>query len=372
MRENLHATYLIRSSADAIGARAQALALEQSIEVPLAALTDARIERDVVAQVESISARGSDLYAVRLALALETVGDDAGQLMNMLFGNSSLLTDIQLEDIDLSTAAATRFGGPALGIAGIRARVRVAERALTSTALKPIGSSVAQVSRMAALFADAGIDVIKEDHGWAESARSPFRVRVPACQRAIAAANRGKDEHESLSQYAPSLSGDLDQMRVQLRCALECGVTMALAAPMTMGCAGFQTLRREFPQVALLAHPAFAGTQIAPGALLGKLFRLFGADAVIFPNHGGRFAFPRDVCAAIAAGNRAPWLGLKPSLPTPAGGMSVERVAEIISEYGRDAMLLIGGSLLIARDQLAARSRAFVSSVAQASDAVTA
>jgi len=372
MRQNLHATYLIRSPAEAISARAQALALEQSVEMPLAALTDARVKRDVVAQIESISERSSGVHAVRLALARETVGDDAGQLMNMLFGNSSLLPDIQLEDIDLPVDAAKRFGGPALGIAGIRALVRVAGRALTCTALKPIGSSVAQVSRLAALFADAGIDVIKEDHGWAESDLAPFHVRVPACQRAIAATNRGKGEREPLSQYAPSLSGDLDQMRSQLRCALDCGVTMALAAPMIMGCAGFQTLRREFPQVALLAHPAFAGTQIAPGALLGKLFRLFGADAVIFPNHGGRFAFPRDVCAAIAAGNRAPWLGLKPSLPTPAGGMSVERSAEIISEYGRDVMLLIGGSLLIARDQLAQRSRAFVADVARASDAVTA
>jgi ribulose-bisphosphate carboxylase large chain len=52
--------------------------------------------------------------------------------------------------------------------------------------------------------------------------------------------------------------------------------------------------------------------------------------------------------------------------------MSVERSAEIISEYGRDVMLLIGGSLLIARDQVAQRSRAFVSAVARASDAVTA
>src|SRR5258706_3939844 len=207
MRQNLHATYLIRSPAEAISARAQALALEQSVEMPLAALTDARVKRDVVAQIESISERSSGVHAVRLALARETVGDDAGQLMNMLFGNSSLLPDIQLEDIDLPVDAAKRFGGPALGIAGIRALVRVAGRALTCTALKPIGSSVAQVSRLAALFADAGIDVIKEDHGWAESDLAPFHVRVPACQRAIAATNRGKGERQPQSQYSPSLSG---------------------------------------------------------------------------------------------------------------------------------------------------------------------
>ena len=54
----------------------------------------------------------------------------------------------------------------------------------------------------------------------------------------------------------------------------------------------------------------------------------------------------------------------------PAGGMTVERVPELVSEYGRDAMLLIGGSLLIAREQLASRSRAFVEAVAAASSEV--
>jgi len=40
-------------------------------------------------------------------------------------------------------------------------------------------------------------------------------------------------------------------------------------------------------------------------------------------------------------------------LPVPAGGMSVERAAEIVRAYGNDAMLLVGGSLLAAGDGLA-------------------
>jgi ribulose-bisphosphate carboxylase large chain len=43
--------------------------------------------------------------------------------------------------------------------------------------------------------------------------------------------------------------------------------------------------------------------------------------------------------------------------------MSVERVPEIVREYGGDTVLLIGGSLLIARERLADRARAFVEAV---------
>ena len=59
-------------------------------------------------------------------------------------------------------------------------------------------------------------------------------------------------------------------------------------------------------------------------------------------------------------------------MPTPAGGMSVDRAAEIVAEYGRDSMLLIGGALLAAREQLAARSTEFVNAVAAAAEAVPA
>jgi ribulose-bisphosphate carboxylase large chain len=66
---------------------------------------------------------------------------------------------------------------------------------------------------------------------------------------------------------------------------------------------------------------------------------------------------------AIAKNARAPWNGLKPVLPVPAGGMTVDRVGEMLSGYGPDTMLLIGGGLLSAKDKLLDRSREFVRTV---------
>jgi ribulose-bisphosphate carboxylase large chain len=50
-------------------------------------------------------------------------------------------------------------------------------------------------------------------------------------------------------------------------------------------------------------------------------------------------------------------------LPVPAGGMTVGRVAEMRQRFGEDTMLLIGGSLLVARESLAERAREFVDAV---------
>ena len=124
--------------------------------------------------------------------------------------------------------------------------------------------------------------------------------------------------------------------------------------------------------VPILAHPALAGMgRIAPPLLLGRLFRLFGADATIFPNAGGRFGYSHDTCAAIARAAREPWGGLAPALPVPAGGMNVERVPELREAFGDDAMLLIGGSLLAAGDGLEMRCRAFVAAARPSRTAAT-
>jgi ribulose-bisphosphate carboxylase large chain len=122
-------------------------------------------------------------------------------------------------------------------------------------------------------------------------------------------------------------------------------------------------------RVPVLAHPAYAGaTRVAPAFLLGKWFRLLGADAVIYPNYGGRFAYSRSECGAIADASRAPWAPIRAAMPVPAGGMTVDRVTELIAFYGTDTMLLIGGSLLQAGDALLARTRDFVARVHAGAD----
>ena len=52
------ATYRIAAAAEGIEARAQALAIEQSVEMPLEAIADRRVREEVVASVESIRPAG--------------------------------------------------------------------------------------------------------------------------------------------------------------------------------------------------------------------------------------------------------------------------------------------------------------------------
>jgi ribulose-bisphosphate carboxylase large chain len=279
--QRFRAIYRVRADARRIEARANEIAIEQSVETPLAAIDDAFVRADIVGRVETIEAVGAGLFDVRIALATATVGGDPGQLLNMLFGNTSLQDDTTLQDVELPAELVALFGGPRHGVAGLRARVQAGRRALTCAAVKPQGLSPVELAALARRFAQGGIDCIKDDHGIADQACSPFAARVEA----VAAAVREVAEAEGRPiVYAPSLSGDLDRLRAQVAQARSAGLTAVLVAPLIVGLSSFHRLVAENRDIAFLAHPSMGGAAcIAPALLFGKLFRLFGADAFIFP-----------------------------------------------------------------------------------------
>ena len=357
--ERILATYRITAPESESRARAQALAVEQSVEMPLSAITDEAVLRDVVATVESIQPQANG-FDVVLGIAPSTTGREASQLMNMIFGNCSMQPEVELIDVELPDGFAKSFPGPRYGVEGIRTVTGVKGRALTCTALKPQGSPIEYLARLARTFTLAGIDVIKDDHGIANQAIHPFEQRVVAVQKAVSDANR---ETGGNTIYAPTFSGGGLSLREQARVANDHGVKMALVAPMLVGIPAFVELQVDLA-IPVMAHPAFAGaTRMAPPVVLGKLFRLFGADATIFPNYGGRFGYSRETCLEITRVAREPSHGMRPALPVPAGGMTVDRVEEMVGDYGADTMLLIGGGLLSAREHLLEKTREFVRKV---------
>ena len=358
----LIATYRIRSTAQEIEHRAQTIAVEQSVEMPVEIIDNQDVLDNVVGQVGNIQDLGDGTFKTDLHLASSTTGPEPGQLMNMLFGNTSIHDDVTLEDVRFPSDVVEVLPGPNHGIQGLRSRCGANHRAMTCSALKPQGSSPEALADLAYRMALGGIDFIKDDHGLADQRYSPYAERVKACASRVHDAN---EKTGGSTRYIPSLSGNLDALRGQVRLAKEYSLSAVLIAPMIVGIPSLVALVREFPDMAFMAHPAMAGaSRISPPLLLGKLFRLFGADATIFPNHGGRFGYSPEICRSLADNARSEFENRKPCIPVPAGGMTLDRVSEMLSFYGPDTMLLIGGGLLAAREQLTAQTEAFAKQVA--------
>jgi ribulose-bisphosphate carboxylase large chain len=359
--DEMRVTYRLRVSAEEAGPRAEAVALEQTVEVPRVVVRDAFIEEQILGRVESVAPDPDGGHRATIAFPIASTALDPCQLLNVIFGNSSLHDDVECLDVELPEPLRAALGGPRFGIRGLRKALGAFDRPLTCTAVKPMGQSPKQLADLCRTFARAGIDVVKDDHGLADHPFCPFEERVRAC---LAAADQVAEETGHRAIYAPNLNGTPETVFRQLRFAEDCGARAVLASPMLIGLPAFWELCHRHASIPVIAHPAFGGARrIAPETLYGKLFRLYGADAVIYVNFGGRFSYGRGVCRRLADALASPWGSLLPALPVPAGGIEVESTTEVVAFYGRDVMLLVGGDLQVEPDALFQRSRAFVEAV---------
>ncbi len=363
----LRATYRLRGAASLAAERAEALALEQTVELPLGALPSGFPAEEVIGQVESVRPNEDGTSLAVIAYPVATTGAEPSQLLNVLFGNSSLEGDVELVDVALPPDLAQALGGPRHGLEGIRKRLGASERPLTCTALKPMGLDAGDLGELCLRFARSGIDVIKDDHGLADQPFCSFEERIRSCRAAVERAAQQTGHH---AVYAPNLSGAPSRVFEKLEDARGLGIEAFLVSPMLVGLPVFWEIASRAGDAFLLAHPALGGAaRIHPPALLGTLFRAVGADAVIFPHAGGRFSYGPEVCHAIADRLREPQEGTRPALPVPAGGIRLENVERIVEFYGADVMLLVGGSLYEAGEGLEERTRAFVEAVRGRNDA---
>jgi ribulose-bisphosphate carboxylase large chain len=359
--ETLRVTYRLRVGAESAEARAEQVAREQTVEVPRSAVVDPFVETEIMGRVEAVEADPAGGHLATIAYPAATTAFDPSQLLNVLFGNASLFADIECVDAEFPLSMLPAFQGPRHGIAGLRKVLGHYDRPLTCTAVKPMGLSPVALAELCAVFARAGVDVIKDDHGLANHAFCGFESRVTEC---LAAVNRVADESGHLALYAPNLNGTPDTLYRQLDFAQESGARAVLISPMLVGLPVFWELCNKRSSVPVIAHPSFSGgTRIAPELILGKIFRLFGADAVIFLHFASRFPVTRESCERTARHLTGKWGGLETSLPIPAGGISLENVDEALEFYGDDTMLLVGGSLQEKPDAILERASTFVAKV---------
>ena len=347
--------------------KAALIGLEQTVELPRALLTADLADR-MAGRVEDVRLSGPRTARATLSYPVEAIGDDLPQCLNLLFGNISLKPGIRIVGIDWPAALLDAFGGPGHGVAGLRALTGARDRALLCTALKPIGLPARELAQRCEAFARGGIDIIKDDHGLTDQPFCPYRERVVACADAVARANAQTGKK---SLYAPNITAPVLAIAERVRLAQDLGAGGLLVAP---GLTGFDALRMlaadETVNLPLMSHPAWLGSLIvspdsgvAHAVIFGQLQRLAGADASIYPNYGGRFAFSREECARIAEGCRMSMGRYPPIFPTPGGGMTLDRIPDLLALYGEDVLFLMGGGLYGRSLDLVDNARYFLSLV---------
>jgi ribulose-bisphosphate carboxylase large chain len=353
-------------------ARARDICLEQTVEFPEDLIPNQAIRDQIVGRIASLETLGPEHFRTVIEFPVEAAGGELTQLINVLFGNISIKPGVRLVSFELPPSLLSRYRGPRFGQTGLRQLVGVWDRPLLCTAIKPMGLSPEELADLTYRLALGGIDLIKDDHGLADQTFCRFAPRVERCSEAVRRANAQTGLH---CLYVPNVTGASHQILDRAREAKQAGAGGLLFIP---GLAGLDTMRcladEDDLDLPILAHPAFQGPftmrpdeGISHGALYGQLNRLAGADAVIFPNYGGRFSFTQQQCRDLVQGCTLPMGAIRPIFPVPAGGMSVERAPELHRFYGNESILLVGGDLHRHGPDLTENCRRFVQMVQNSS-----
>ena len=329
---------------------AEGICLEQTVEVDRVLVRNSFISESVVGQIVELEPLDMGKYRLNVTYNWDITAGTIPQFMNVLYGNISMKPNIRVVDFKGDHAM---FPGPRFGIEGLRKIFRESHQPLVCSPLKPVGLPPRDLAEMAYKMALGGLHIVKDDHSLNDQPFCPFEERVKRVQEAVLKAN-----HETGGNcvYLPNFGPDRENFENHLRILKENEIKGLLVSPLLIG---LDTLRflAKHENFFLMAHPSLSGGMILhethgvrPGLLLGKLFRMLGADASIYGNIGGRFSFDLETCKDINYELRCEHDRFKATFPVPAGGMALNNIKQMKKFYGKDLILLIGGALLQSDD----------------------
>ena len=329
---------------------ANQIAFEQSVCHQPHLVAPGFLKNEIAGRIEELTALDEHHSQVSISFLSETVGNEITQLMNILYGNISLTKGIRVTDLQLSSDLKAHFTGPRFGITGIRERLGISTGALMMADIGPLGRSTNELAELTYRFAEGGVDLIIDEHLITDQSWSPFRERVHACCKAVERAN-AKTGRKSC--YVPNITSSMEEMMLRADWAARYGAGGLLVCP---GLTGFESLHRlsqsRRPGLPIIVQPAFLGSfilspnqGISVGLLFGTIFRMAGADCVMFPIPSERFSFEAADCKDVIDRCYAQDPFWKKTLPVVGGSIGEKQLPQLKKEYGDDVIYLVGRQL---------------------------
>jgi ribulose-bisphosphate carboxylase large chain len=347
--EFLTAVYEVEGPEVEAQARAERICLDQTIEAEADLLAASR-RAAILGRLDQLRPLAGGRYEATIRYPGPLVGKAHSDLLNLLFGTSSLRSDVRLLHFSMTKGLLSSWPGPQQGLVGLRTAVGVQKRPLVCAVLKPLGRSSDELAHLAAQFVLGGADLIKDDQALLDQPFCPFYERVARCGEAIAKASvqRGR-----ACLYFAHISGPVDSIRQRAVQAKQSGATGLLLAPGLTGFDALQTLALDKTlALPIASHPSFLGACVsesggglAPAVAYALLPRLAGADLAIYPSFDAGYAMSKDACRFVAANCRQPWGPLMPTMPAVGGRMAAGRIAELIASVGQDVVFVLGSRI---------------------------
>jgi ribulose-bisphosphate carboxylase large chain len=280
---------------------------------------------------------------------------ESGNMPNILssvagnvFGLKTL-KNLRLLDIEFPTKLVKSFKGPRFGIEGIRKLLKVPERPLVGTIIKPkLGLKTVDHAKVAYEAWAGGCDIVKDDENLSSQSFNPFEERVV---KTLEMRDKAESETGEKKMYMANISAETQVMLKRAEFVHAHGGEYVMVDILTCGFSALQTLRCQDLKLVIHAHraghAAFTknpkhGIAMRP---IAKIARIIGVDQLHVGTVVGKMSETKQEVIENIEALKMPMDGIAPVLPVASGGLHPRLVPALMELFGNDFVIQAGGGI---------------------------
>jgi ribulose-bisphosphate carboxylase large chain len=354
-------TFYVEPKGISLKEAAGGVAAESSVGTWTELTTEKAYVRKLAAHVFSINGN-----TMKIAYPMELF--EFGNMPNMLssiagnvFGLRTL-RNLRLNDVEFPKEVVNSFRGPKYGIEGIRKLLKVYDRPLVGTIIKPkLGLKTTDHARVAYEAWIGGCDIVKDDENLSSQRFNPFEERV---MKTLEKRDQAENETGEKKVYMINITAETSEMIRRAELVLKQGGEYVMVDILTCGFAALQSLRDRDLDLVIHAHRAghAAFTRNPKHGIsmrvITKIARMIGVDQLHVGAVVGKMAETKKEVSENVEALKMKMGGLKVVLPVASGGLYPRLVPSLIDFFGKDFVIQAGGGIHGHSDGTVAGARA--------------
>lgn len=305
--------------------------------------------------VEKLHATVFDIHGNNVKISYPIELFEEGNMANILssvagnvFGLKAL-KNLRLNDIHFPKKLVKSFKGPQFGIDGVRRILKVPDRPLVGTIIKPkLGLNTRDHAEVAYEAWVGGCDFVKDDENLANQSFNRFEERL---RETLAKRNRAEKETGERKMYLINVTAETEEMLRRSRLVCDQGGEYVMVDILTCGLASVQTLRNHDLGLVLHAHRAghAAFTKNPKHGIsmkvIAKTARIIGLDQLHVGAVVGKMSESEEEVHQNIEALKEEMYGLKQVLPIASGGLYPTLVPSLIEIFGKNLVIQAGGGI---------------------------
>ncbi|MHA1385341.1 MAG: type III ribulose-bisphosphate carboxylase [Candidatus Helarchaeota archaeon] len=273
----------------------------------------------------------------------QLLADIAGNIFGIKF-----VDNLRLLDVKYPPKFIKAFKGPEFGIQGVRKLLKIKERPLVGTIIKPkIGLPPDEHARVAYEAWVGGIDFVKDDENLTDQRFNPFYERV---EKTLNALDKAESETGERKNYAPNISAPYREMIQRAEFVRDNGGKCIMIDIITCGFSALQSIIDEDFDMVIHGHRAMHGAITRNEKhgihmnVIAQLARFCGVDqlhigTVVGKMEGDRTEVTKNIESCTYE------CGLKPTFPVCSGGLYAGHIPALMEILGKDIIIQAGGGV---------------------------